>query len=167
MALLVKNPPANAGDLRDEGLIPGLGRSPGGGHRNSLQSSCLENPMDRGVWWAVIHGVAKSQTWLKQLGMHAQRYLCHRDLLTCLMKIKNVFKVSSCDAQTRCFQQLWDRLKMLTHYKLKSKLRHRSEFPELHGALGTFVYNDSGLVSYPLVAGTGPFGLTTGSFLSL
>ena len=82
-------------------------------------------------------------------------------------RIKNVFKVSSCDAQTRCFQQLWDRLKMLTHYKLKSKLRHRSEFPELHGALGTFVYNDSGLVSYPLVAGTGPFGLTTGSFLSL
>ena len=62
MALLVKNPPANAGDLGDEGLIPGLGRSPGGGHRNSLQYSCLENPMDRGVWWDTVHGVAKSQT---------------------------------------------------------------------------------------------------------
>ena len=56
---------------------------------------------------------------------------------------------------------------MQTHYKLKAKLRHRAEFPDLHGALCTFVYNDSGLVSYPLVAGTGPSGLITGSFLSL
>ena len=52
--------PANAGDLRDVGLIPGLGRSPGGGHGNPLQYSCLENPMDRGAWWAMVHGVAKS-----------------------------------------------------------------------------------------------------------
>ena len=48
-ALVVKNPPANAGDIRDGGLIPGLGRSPGGGHGNPLQYSCLENPMDRGA----------------------------------------------------------------------------------------------------------------------
>ena len=47
---MVKNPPANAGDVRDMGLIPGLGRSPGGGHSNSLQYSSLENPMDRGTW---------------------------------------------------------------------------------------------------------------------
>ena len=55
----VKNPPANAGDV---GSIPGSGRSPGGGHGNPLQDSCLENPMDRGAWWATAHGVAESQT---------------------------------------------------------------------------------------------------------
>ena len=49
VALVVKNPPANAGDIRDAGLIPGSGRSPGGGHGNPLQHSCLENPMDRGA----------------------------------------------------------------------------------------------------------------------
>ena len=59
---LVKNPPANEGDVSDVGLIPGLERSPGGGHGNPLQYSCLEDLMDRGVWWAIIHGVAKSQT---------------------------------------------------------------------------------------------------------
>ena len=50
VVLVVKNPPANAGDKRDMGLIPELGRSPEGGHRNPLQHSCLENPMDRGAW---------------------------------------------------------------------------------------------------------------------
>ena len=59
---MVKNPPANAGDIRDMGSIPGLGRFPGGGHGNSLQCSCLENPMDRGAWWG--HGVIKGQTGL-------------------------------------------------------------------------------------------------------
>ena len=60
MALVVKNPPANAGDTRDAGSIPGPGRSPGEGHDNLLQSSCLGNPMDRGTWWAMIHRVAES-----------------------------------------------------------------------------------------------------------
>ena len=60
VALMVENPPANAGDLRDAGSIPGSGRSPGEGHGNPLQYSCLENPMDRGAWWATAHGVAKS-----------------------------------------------------------------------------------------------------------
>ena len=50
VALLVKNPPANAGDIRDVGLIPGSGRFPGGGHGNPLQYSCLENPTDKGAW---------------------------------------------------------------------------------------------------------------------
>jgi len=68
---MVKNPPANAGDTKDMGLIPGLGRSSGGGNGNSHQYSCLENPMDRGVWWAMVHRVAKSQTQLKPLSMHA------------------------------------------------------------------------------------------------
>ena len=53
MALVVKNTLANAGDIRDVGLIPGSGRSPGGEHGNSFQHSCLENPMDRGAWWAI------------------------------------------------------------------------------------------------------------------
>ena len=65
--LMVKNSLANAGDIRDVGLISGLGRSPGGGHGSPLQYSCLENPMDRGAWRAVAHRVAKSWTQMKQL----------------------------------------------------------------------------------------------------
>ena len=71
VALVVKNPPAKAGDTTDPGLIPGSGRSPGGGHGNPLQYPCLENPMDRGAWQATVHGVAKSQTRLKRLSTHA------------------------------------------------------------------------------------------------
>ena len=67
MALVVKNPPANAGDIRDVGSIPGSGRSPGGEHGNPLQYSCLENPMDSGAWRDIVHGVAQSRTRLKQL----------------------------------------------------------------------------------------------------
>ena len=62
MVLLVKNPPANAGDVRNTGSIPGSGRSPGGGNGNPLQYSRVKNPMDRGAWWATVHGVAKSWT---------------------------------------------------------------------------------------------------------
>ena len=57
-----KNLPANVRDIRDVGSIPGLERSPGGGHDNPLQFSCLENPMDRGAWQATVYRVAKSQT---------------------------------------------------------------------------------------------------------
>ena len=62
MVLVVKNPPANARDIRDAASIPGLGRSPGGVYSNSLQYSCLENPMDRGAWRAPVHSVTKSWT---------------------------------------------------------------------------------------------------------
>ena len=65
MELVVKNPPANAGELRDASSISGSGRSPGGGNGNPLQYSCLENPMDRGAWWATVHRVTKSRTQLK------------------------------------------------------------------------------------------------------
>ena len=65
VVLVVKNPPANAGDLQAMGLIPGSGRPPGGGNGSPLQCSCLENPMDRGAWWAAVHRVTKSQTRLK------------------------------------------------------------------------------------------------------
>ena len=61
-ALVVKNLPASAGDARDVGLIPELGRSPGVGNGNPLQYSCLENLMDGGAWWSAVHVVVKSQT---------------------------------------------------------------------------------------------------------
>ena len=62
VVLVVKRPPANADRLRDAGLIPGSGRSPGGGHGNLLQYSCLENPTDTGTWWDTVHGVTRSWT---------------------------------------------------------------------------------------------------------
>ena len=62
---VVKNLPVNAGGIRDVGSFSGLGRSPGGGHGNPLQYSCLDNPMDRGTWGVTVHGVTKSQTQLK------------------------------------------------------------------------------------------------------
>ena len=64
VALVVNNPPAHARDVKDAVLIPGLGRSPGVGNGNPLQYSCLENYIDRGAWQAIVHGAAKSQTWL-------------------------------------------------------------------------------------------------------
>ena len=67
VALAVKNLPANAGDVRDAGSIPGSGRYPGEGNNYSLQYSCLENSMDREAWQATVHGVAKSRTQLKRL----------------------------------------------------------------------------------------------------
>ena len=62
VSLVVKNPPADAGDKKDAGSIPGSGISPGGGHGNPLQYSCLENPLDRGTWQATVHRVAKTRT---------------------------------------------------------------------------------------------------------
>ena len=67
MALILKNLPANAGDIRDIVSIPGWRRSPGGENGNSLQYSCLENPMERGAWRATVHGVAKSQDTTEEL----------------------------------------------------------------------------------------------------
>ena len=65
VALVVKQLPASAGDTEDVGLIPGLGRPPGGEHGNPLQGSCLENPRDGGAWWAAVYGVAQGRTRLK------------------------------------------------------------------------------------------------------
>ena len=76
----LKNPPANAGDIRDIDSIPLSGRFPGGGHSNPLQYSCLKNPMDRGAWRAVVHRVSKRWTQLKWLSKQAQ---------ATKMKIKN------------------------------------------------------------------------------
>ena len=73
MALVVKNSPANAGVVREEGSIPGSGRSPGGGNGHPLQDSLLENPMDRGAWCPTVHGVTKSVTQLSNLTLSFQR----------------------------------------------------------------------------------------------
>ena len=70
VAPLVKNPPANAGDTRDAGSIPGSGRSPGAGHGRPLQCSCLEDLMVRGAWWVMVRRAAKSWARLKWLSMH-------------------------------------------------------------------------------------------------
>ena len=82
MVLVVKNLPAIAGSIRDARSIPGSGRSTGGDHGTPLQYSCLENPMDRGAWWALVHRIAKSRTRLKQLGTHA-RIACVQDSTMC------------------------------------------------------------------------------------
>ena len=74
MVLVVENPPANTRDVRDLGLIPELGRFPGGGHGNPLQISCLQNPMDRGAWKAAVQGHKESDT--TEVAQHAST---HRD----------------------------------------------------------------------------------------
>ena len=74
VVLLVKNLPATAGDVRDAGSIPGWVRSPGEGHGNPLQYSCLENPMDRRAWRPIVHGITKSQTRLKSLHTHTHTH---------------------------------------------------------------------------------------------
>ena len=92
---------ANAGDVRDTGSNPGSGRSSGEGHDNPLQYSCLENPIDRGAWWATVHGVTKSQTWLSNLActQHVHVYVYP-------MKYKNELSSEQEDIQ-RDFSSLW------------------------------------------------------------
>ena len=90
VALVIKNLPVYAGDMGDSGSIPGLGRFPGGRHGNPFQYSCLENSMDREVWWTTVHKVSQSKTSLKQLSMHALdcssfswELLCHFCVIIC------------------------------------------------------------------------------------
>ena len=71
---VVKNPPADAGDTRDMHSIPGSGRCPGEGNGNPLQYSCLGNPLDRGAWWAILHGAAKSRTRLRN---YTRTFVCY------------------------------------------------------------------------------------------
>ena len=92
--------PVYTGDIRDINSIPELGRSPGGGHGNQLQCSCLENPMDRRAWQATVHRITKSQTWLKQLSTHVcipigfQTLLCMDTSRCCLAS--SGYEVTGC-----------------------------------------------------------------------
>ena len=79
---VVKNLSASAGDTRDAGLIPGLGRSPGGGNGNPLQYFCLENSMDRGAWWAAVHGVVKSWTRLSNFSFTFHFHASEKEMAT-------------------------------------------------------------------------------------
>ena len=92
MALVVKNPPANAGDVRDAGSIPESRKSPGGGHGNPLQYSCLENPMVREAWQATVHGGCREADRLKQLSIHAQntKYLLVPPSLLSMFKLTHL-----------------------------------------------------------------------------
>ena len=92
VTLVVKNPPANAGDIRDVGLIPGLERSPGERRGNPLQYSCPENLMNRGAWRATVHGVKKSQTQLKQLSMQK---CCGHSWDRCSEALRKIFSFSA------------------------------------------------------------------------
>ena len=86
VALMVKNPPAKAGDMRDSISIPGSGKSPREGHSNPLRYSCLENPMGRGAWWAAVRRVVMSQTLLKRPSMRAHTpHVIFKTLILLLM----------------------------------------------------------------------------------
>ena len=92
VVLVVKNLPANAGDIRTKGSTPGLRRSPGGGHGNPLQYSCLENPMDGGAWQPTVCGLKKSRTWLKWLSRHAFTLII--TIFTMSRTLLNIFLVA-------------------------------------------------------------------------
>ena len=79
---MLKNPHANEGGRRDAGSIPGSGRSPGGGHGNSLQYSCLENPRDRGGWWATVRRVAKHRARLSNLTFTFHFHALEKEMAT-------------------------------------------------------------------------------------
>ena len=89
--LVVKNPSAKAGDIRDTGSVPGLGRSPGEGNGNPLQYSCLEYPMDTGAWQAAVYTVRKNWTQLKQLSMHTRIV----NMVLLIWEIHHCFNVQS------------------------------------------------------------------------
>ena len=82
VVLVVKNPPASAGDVRDVNLIPGSGRCLGEGHGNPFQYFCLENPMDGGAWWAAVHGVAKSRTRLSDFTFTFHFHALEKEMAT-------------------------------------------------------------------------------------
>ena len=97
VVLVVKNLPANAGDIRDACSIPQLGRFPGEGHGNPHQYSCLDNPVDRGAWQAAVYRVAQSQTRLKRLSIGQYSIVC---------MYHSFFIHSSVDGHLGCFHVL-------------------------------------------------------------
>ena len=111
---MVKNPPASAG----YGFILGLGRSPGGGHGNLLQYSYLENPMNRGAWWATVHGLAKNRPWLSDWAPP------HTHIM--LQKVKN-------SSGTRCQQESWQlTFPMHSWPSFLGRVNHRTVLWKVH-----------------------------------
>ena len=127
---VVKNPPANAGAEGDLGLIPGCGRSPGGGNGNPLQYSCLENPMGRGAWWATVHGVAESWTRLIRHTHLTNPAVQHRKALLFLLKVPHAILSRFCHSLSRPYRHLgsvWHpRTESLCRGTQLTKLRLRS-----------------------------------------
>ena len=102
---MVMNLPANAREVRDAGLIPGSGRSPGGWHGNPLQYSCLENPMDRGARWATVHRVAHScmnDPTIPLLGINPEKTIIERDACIPVFIVAELFIIARKWTQPRC-----------------------------------------------------------------
>ena len=129
---VVKNPPVNSGDTRDVGSISGLGRFPGRGNGNPLQYSYLENPMDRGAWQVIVHGLAKSRTWLSDWAQHTPMYnLGKWKLYYYQVKYFGIYldallykptQISKMTSLSKCHP--W-----VTHISAQEKWRHKKETP--------------------------------------
>ena len=145
VALVVKNSPAHAGDGRDTGSIPGLGRSPGGG--NPLQDSCLENPIDRGAWRATIYSTIQSQTWLKQLTIHTCGWDVHAWIYPRLPAFVTAQNRTHSEAASEAPQRLWrwERWPKVRHWQLNS-------LPSPESCLGSRDASSS-VLSQPLPTG--------------
>ena len=141
VVIVVKNMLANAGDIRDTGLIPGSRRSPGGGNGNPLWCSCLENPTDRGAWQATVHRVAKNQIWLKQLSVSTYEFTGGYDSVH---STSNLFTHHFFYLQKKMTHGLWKPwvLEMQTHMS--------SDAPD--SVLGRKVENSEGERYHELIA---------------
>ena len=116
MALLVKNPPANAGDLRNVGSVPGIWKSPGGGHSNPLQYSFLKNFMDKGDWWAIAHRVTQSGAQRKQLKhRYTGRLIISSLSFSCLPSTYAAFLVAQSVKNLPSMQETWVGKEMAMH----------------------------------------------------
>ena len=132
----------NAGDAGGMSSIPGLWRSPGGGHGNPLQYSCWENPRDRGAWWATVHGVAKNQTWLKWPSAHVQGSLSLMDIafrildacvrgshwLTGIQVLMAQGWRIICFDLSLCYELLWKRALIWLLEKWEKKVHRKNEW---------------------------------------
>ena len=118
--------------IRDSGSIPGSEKSPGGGHSNPLQYSCLENPTDRGAWQAAVHGVIQSQTWLKCLSMHAKviiNLICLAlSIYTQCSGLSFCTELAQADSTTGCIKKRSSNIQDLSHNPLPMQMEELTDF---------------------------------------